>query len=69
MFIFYDELDNRSGHPNGSIRDAVQPVGGPDEADLVACLDVGHILIDATEAGRDVIPEAPTATLRDALHW
>ncbi|MEU6352693.1 hypothetical protein ABZ896_25765 [Streptomyces sp. NPDC047072] len=50
---FYDELDNRSSGPNGSIRDAVQPVGEPDEKDLVAYLDAGHVLIDVTEAGRD----------------
>lgn len=32
---FYDELDHRSGRPNGSIHDAVRPFGEPDEADLV----------------------------------
>ncbi|TVZ76182.1 hypothetical protein [Streptomyces sp. BK340] len=52
---FYDELENRSGQPNGSIRDAVQPVGEPDEADLVAYLDAGHVLIDVMEAGHDAI--------------
>jgi len=52
---FYDELDNRSGRPNGSIRDAVRPVGEPDEADLVAYLDGGHVLIDVMEGGHDVI--------------
>jgi hypothetical protein len=52
---FYDELDNRSGQPNGSIRDAVRPVGEPDEADLVAHLDAGHVLVDVMEAGHDVI--------------
>ena len=52
---FYDELDNRSGQPNGSIRDAVQLVGEPDETDLVAYLDAGHVLIDVMEAGVDVI--------------
>ncbi len=52
---FYDELDNRPGRPNGSIRDAAQPVGEPDEADLVAYLDAGHVLIDAMEAGHDVV--------------
>ncbi|MCX5096593.1 hypothetical protein OOK36_49350 [Streptomyces sp. NBC_00365] len=52
---FYDELDIRSGQPNGSIRDAVQPVGEPDEAELVAYLDAGHVLIDVMEAGHDVI--------------
>lgn len=52
---FYDELDNRPGRPNGSIRDAVQPVGEPDEADLVAYLDAGHVLIDVMEAGHDVV--------------
>ncbi|MGW5235978.1 hypothetical protein ACWEQU_27740 [Streptomyces nodosus] len=52
---FYDELDNHPGRPNGSIRDAVQPVGEPDEADLVAYLDAGHVLIDVMEAGHDVI--------------
>ncbi|MEU8927299.1 hypothetical protein AB0D10_41345 [Kitasatospora sp. NPDC048545] len=52
---FYDELDNRSGQPNGSIRDAVRPVGEPDEMDLVAYLDAGHVLIDVMEAGHDVI--------------
>jgi hypothetical protein len=52
---FYDELDNRPGQPNGSIRDAVRPVGEPDEADLVAYLDAGHVLIDVMEAGRDAI--------------
>ncbi|MFF4573738.1 hypothetical protein [Streptomyces sp. NPDC001410] len=52
---FYDELDNLPGRPNGSIRDAVRPFGEPDEADLVAYLDAGHILIDVMEAGHDVI--------------
>ncbi|MER7645463.1 hypothetical protein [Streptomyces sp. NPDC126522] len=52
---FYDELDDRPGQPNGSIRNAVRPVGEPDEADLVAYLDAGHALLDVTEAGHDVI--------------
>lgn len=52
---FYDELDDRSGQPNGSIRDAVRPAGEPDEMDLVAYLDGGHGLIDVMEAGHDVI--------------
>ncbi|MFJ1932745.1 hypothetical protein ACIOGZ_08735 [Kitasatospora sp. NPDC088160] len=52
---FYGELDNRCGQPNGSIHDAVRPVGKSDEADLVAYLDAGHILIDVMEAGRDAI--------------
>ncbi|MEV6508496.1 hypothetical protein AB0M61_20590 [Streptomyces sp. NPDC051642] len=52
---FYDEFDDRSGRPNGSIHDAVRPVGEPDEADLVAYLDAGHVLIDVMEAGHDVI--------------
>ncbi|MFI6771426.1 hypothetical protein [Streptomyces sp. NPDC050355] len=52
---FYDELDNCPDQPNGSIRDAVQPVGEPDEADLVAYLDAGHGLIDVMEAGHDVL--------------
>lgn len=52
---FYDELDHRSGRPNGSIHDAVRPFGEPDEADLVTYLDAGHVLIDVMEAGRDVI--------------
>ena len=52
---FYDEFDNRSGRPNGSIHAAVRPVGEPDEADLVAYLDAGHVLIDVMEAGHDVI--------------
>ncbi|MFE3633522.1 hypothetical protein [Streptomyces sp. NPDC059168] len=52
---FYDELDDRSGQPNGSIRDAVRFVGEPDEADLVAYLDAGHVLIDVMEGGHDVI--------------
>ncbi|MDV9174498.1 hypothetical protein R6V09_30870 [Streptomyces sp. W16] len=56
---FYDELDNRSGQPNGSIRDAVRPVGEPDEAKLVAYLDGGHVLIDVMESGPDVITGNP----------
>ncbi|MFF3890331.1 hypothetical protein [Streptomyces sp. NPDC001914] len=52
---FYDELDTPSGQPNGSIRDALRSVGEPDEADLVAYLDAGHVLIDVMEAGHDVI--------------
>ncbi|MFD5146252.1 hypothetical protein [Streptomyces sp. NPDC058401] len=52
---FYDELDDRSGQPSGSIRDAVGSVGEPDEADVVAYLDAGHVLIDVMEAGHDVI--------------
>lgn len=52
---FYDELDHRSGRPAGSIHDAVRPVGEPDEADLVAYLDTGHVLVDVMEGGLDVI--------------
>ena len=52
---FYDELNNRPGQPNGSIRDAVQPIGEPDEMDLVAYLDAGHVLIDVMEGADDVI--------------
>ncbi|MGW0837268.1 hypothetical protein [Streptomyces prunicolor] len=52
---FYDELDTRSGRPSGSIRDAVRSVGEPDEANLVAYLDAGHVLIDVMEGGHDVI--------------
>ncbi|MFC1408710.1 hypothetical protein ACEZCY_05365 [Streptacidiphilus sp. N1-12] len=52
---FYDELDARPGQPNGSILDAVQSVGEPDEADLVAYLDAGHVLMDVMEGGHDVI--------------
>ncbi|MFI1360768.1 hypothetical protein ACH4TV_45450 [Streptomyces sp. NPDC020898] len=55
---FYDELDDRPDRPdqpNGSIRDAVRPVGEPDEAELVAYLDAGHVLIDVMEGGRDVL--------------
>ncbi|WP_019711966.1 hypothetical protein [Streptomyces xinghaiensis] len=37
------------------MRDAVRPAGEPDEADLVAYLDAGYILIDVMEAGRDVL--------------
>ncbi|MBM9504049.1 hypothetical protein [Actinacidiphila acididurans] len=52
---FYDELGSRSGRPNGSIHDAVQPVGEPDEMDLVAYLDAGHVLVEVMEGGHDVI--------------
>ncbi len=52
---FYDELDDCSGQPSGSIRDAVRPVGEPDEADLVAYLDAGHVLLAVMESGHDVI--------------
>ncbi|MFG2757135.1 hypothetical protein [Streptomyces wuyuanensis] len=52
---FYDELDARPGQPNGAIRDAVQPVGEPDEVDLVTYLDAGHVLMDVMEGGHDVI--------------
>ncbi|WP_063057418.1 hypothetical protein [Nocardia sienata] len=60
---FYVELDDHSGQ-SGSIHDAVRPVGEPDEADLVAYLEAGHVLIDVMESGRDVItgsshPHAP----------
>jgi hypothetical protein len=56
---FYDEFDGRSGCPNGSIHDAVRSVVEADEADLVAYLDAGHVLIDVMEAGCDVITGAP----------
>ncbi|MFF3420057.1 hypothetical protein ACFYW9_36115 [Streptomyces sp. NPDC002698] len=56
---FYDELEKGSGQPNGSIRDAVRSVGEPDEADLAAYLDAGHVLIDVMEAGRDAITGSP----------
>ncbi|WP_239091427.1 hypothetical protein [Streptomyces sp. SID14478] len=59
MLGFYNELDDRSGQPNGSIRDAVRSVGEPDEAKLVAYLDAGHVLIDVMEAGHDVITGSP----------
>ncbi|MDX3747829.1 hypothetical protein [Streptomyces sp. AK08-02] len=56
---FYDEFEpdtrTRPGGPNGSIHDAVQPFGEPDEADIVAYLDAGHVLIDVMEAGHDVL--------------
>ncbi len=52
---FYDEHDRRGGQPNGSICDAVQPTGEPDEGKLVCYLDMGHVLIDVMEAGHDVI--------------
>jgi hypothetical protein len=52
---FYDEFAEEPGQPNGSVRNAVQLVGEPDEADLVAYLDAGHVLIDVMESGPDVI--------------
>ncbi|MER8234102.1 hypothetical protein [Streptomyces sp. NPDC094049] len=52
---FYNELDYGSEQPNGSIRDAVRPVGEPDEADLVAYLDAGHELMDVLETQGDVL--------------
>lgn len=54
---FYDELAKFPGQPNGSIRDAVQDAGEPDEADLVAYLDAGHVLIDVMESAADAITE------------
>jgi hypothetical protein len=55
----YDELDNRSVQPNGSKRGAAQSVGEPDESDLVAYLDVGHVLIDVMEGKHGVITGSP----------
>ncbi|WP_037906332.1 hypothetical protein [Actinacidiphila yeochonensis] len=52
---FYDELEGRSGAPNGLLRAAVRPVGEPDEAALVTYLDAGHALIDVMEGGHDVL--------------
>ena len=52
---FYDEFENCPGQPNGSIHDAVRPVGEPDEAALVAYLDAGHIMLDVMEGGHDAI--------------
>ncbi|WP_218000731.1 hypothetical protein [Nocardia testacea] len=52
---FYDELDSQCSRTNGSIRDAVLPVGEPDEAELVAYLDAGYVVLDVMESGRDVI--------------
>ncbi|MFB8414664.1 hypothetical protein ACFC63_03975 [Streptomyces albidoflavus] len=52
---FYDEFEKGNSQPNGSIRDAVQPGGLRDEADLVSYLDTGHVLIDVMEAGRDCL--------------
>lgn len=52
---FYDEFAKDPGQPNGSVRDAVQPAGEPDEADLVAYLDAGHVLIDVMESSPDAI--------------
>ncbi|WP_280872099.1 hypothetical protein [Streptomyces sp. MJP52] len=56
---FYDELDKHPGQPNGSIHDAVRPVGEPDETDLVAYLDAGHVLLDVMEGGCDIITGNP----------
>ncbi|WP_327242161.1 hypothetical protein [Streptomyces sp. NBC_01320] len=56
---FYVELDGHPGQPNGSPRDAVRPLGEPDETDLVAYLDGGHVLIDVLEAGHDVLTRSP----------
>ena len=56
---FYDELDDRSAQPNGPIRDAVRPVGEPDEGELVAYLDGGHVLLDVMEGGVDVLTGSP----------
>ncbi|MEW1552197.1 hypothetical protein [Streptomyces tsukubensis] len=56
---FYDEFDAQPGRPNGSIYDAVQPAGEPDEADLVSYLDSGHVLLDVMEGGSDVITGDP----------
>ncbi|MFJ9153774.1 hypothetical protein ACIRP7_38370 [Streptomyces sp. NPDC102270] len=61
---FYDELDNRPGRPNGSIRDAVQPVGEPKERDLVVYLDAGHVLMDVMEAEPALRGNAPRLTAR-----
>ncbi|MFE5206886.1 hypothetical protein [Streptomyces sp. NPDC056600] len=52
---FYDELDRRPGQPNGSVHDAIRDTGEPDEAELVAYLDAGHVLIDVMEGGHDVV--------------
>ncbi len=52
---FYDEFAQGSGQTNGSVHDAVRPAGEPDEADLVAYLDAGHVLIDVTESCPDAI--------------
>lgn len=56
---FYDEFegspDGEGGQPNGRLRDAVRPVGEPDEARIVAYLDGGHVLLDVMEGGSDVL--------------
>ncbi|MFJ9629833.1 hypothetical protein ACIRU8_19185 [Streptomyces sp. NPDC101175] len=60
---FYSELgngpDRLTGGPSGSIRDAVRPVAEPDEAELVAYLDGGHVLLDVMESAPDVITGRP----------
>ncbi|MFF4510868.1 hypothetical protein [Streptomyces mirabilis] len=66
---FHDELDHRTGRPNGSMRDAVQPVGEPDEAELVAYLDACRSSLTSWKPDATSSPEAPTGTLRDALLW
>ncbi|WP_246563981.1 hypothetical protein [Streptomyces roseirectus] len=58
MLGFYEEFDD-SVRLNGSVRAAVRAVGEPDEAELVAYLDAGHILIDVMEGGRDVLTGLP----------
>ncbi|MBS2963028.1 hypothetical protein KGA66_08230 [Actinocrinis puniceicyclus] len=55
---FYDEFAKDPGRPNGSVRDAVRPAGEPDETDLVAYLDAGHVLIDVMESCPDAITGA-----------
>ena len=52
---FYEELAKDPGQPNGSVRDAVRSAGEPDEAELVAYLDAGHVLIDVMESSPDAI--------------
>lgn len=52
---FYDELHKHCSRSSGSILDAVRPVGEPDEAELVAYLDAGYVVLDVMESGRDVI--------------
>jgi hypothetical protein len=56
---FYEELDSHPGQPSGFLCDAVRPLGEPDEADLVAYLDGGHVLIDVMEGGHDALTGSP----------
>lgn len=66
---FYDEIDDCRGRPNGSLDDAVQPVGEPDEADPVAYLDYRMPALITAQFAPHYDETMPLAGWASAVPW